>query len=166
VDNLLRGDATARSNFYTKMFASAGITPNEQRERENLPLSTDPNADKLFVPANLVPIDAVGKNQKTLKPAANGANSLPDVIKKIAGRERENILAASRKYDEPELKKWIDDFYRDFPNYIVRQVEAAGKGRDFAAEYTARSIKELDGITPARAEGMLEGWVERKLLAI
>jgi HK97 family phage portal protein len=57
VNNLLRGDSTQRADYYLKMRQASGITPNEIRSRENMPLKD--GADDLHAPLNMAPIDAL-----------------------------------------------------------------------------------------------------------
>lgn len=59
VDALLRGDATARGDFYTKLFNMAAISPNEIRSLENM--NPRDGGDAYFVPLNLVPSDQAGE---------------------------------------------------------------------------------------------------------
>lgn len=66
VDGLLRGDDTARSNFYGTAFKNAWMTPNEIRALENRPRSDQPEADLLHVQGATVPLGM----QSTALPAA------------------------------------------------------------------------------------------------
>jgi HK97 family phage portal protein len=57
VEGLLRGDAQARADYYSKMFQIGAFTPNEIRELENFnPL---PGGDVAYVPQALVPVNRV-----------------------------------------------------------------------------------------------------------
>ena len=51
---LLRGDATARSNFYRAMFNTAAMSPNDILRAEDLP--TYPGGDERYAPLNMVPV--------------------------------------------------------------------------------------------------------------
>lgn len=56
---LMRGDSKARAEYYSKLFATGGISPNEIRRAEDMrPI---PGGDRYFVPANLIPLDQAGK---------------------------------------------------------------------------------------------------------
>ena len=55
VNNLLRGDSTARADQYLKLRQASAITANEIRERENLPRVD--GADDLMAPLNMAPLD-------------------------------------------------------------------------------------------------------------
>jgi HK97 family phage portal protein len=55
VNGLLRGDSASRAAYYRDMRMISGITPNEIRERENLP--KDPAGDDLHAPLNMAPLD-------------------------------------------------------------------------------------------------------------
>lgn len=58
VDGLQRGDYKSRTEGYSRMVSSAGITPNEVRARENLnPL---PGGDRLYIQGAMVPIEMAG----------------------------------------------------------------------------------------------------------
>jgi HK97 family phage portal protein len=54
-EGLLRGDAAARGEFYSRLFSIASITPNEIRKRENL--NPVVGGDTVYVPLNTVPLD-------------------------------------------------------------------------------------------------------------
>lgn len=52
VDGLLRGDITARTNFYRAMGQSGALSPNEIRQKEEL--NPIPGGDKYYIPANMI----------------------------------------------------------------------------------------------------------------
>lgn len=54
-DGLLRGDAAARGEFYTKLFNLGAISPNEIRARENM--NPVEGGNTLFVPLNMVRLE-------------------------------------------------------------------------------------------------------------
>jgi HK97 family phage portal protein len=58
-ERLLEPDAVARSDRYTKLIGVGGIKPNEVRAREGL--NPEPGGDKLYIMANLVPLEDAGK---------------------------------------------------------------------------------------------------------
>lgn len=60
LDELLRGDSQARAAFLSQMTQNGIYTRNEARAKENLPRSSEPNADKLTVQSNMSPIDKLG----------------------------------------------------------------------------------------------------------
>jgi len=53
MDSLLRGDSTARANFYSKMFMIGAMNPNEIRNLENL--NAREGGDEYFVPTSMMP---------------------------------------------------------------------------------------------------------------
>lgn len=57
LDGLLRGDAQARGEFYTKMFNIAVYSRNEIREFQNM--NPVEGGDRYFVQGALVPVDAI-----------------------------------------------------------------------------------------------------------
>jgi HK97 family phage portal protein len=54
---LLRGDATARANFYRGLSAAGAMSPNDIRRLEDM--DEIPGGDRYFVPMNMVPLDRV-----------------------------------------------------------------------------------------------------------
>jgi HK97 family phage portal protein len=58
-EGLLRGDAAARGDFYSKLFSIGSITPNEIRRRENL--NPVQGGDTVYIPLNTVPLDRLGE---------------------------------------------------------------------------------------------------------
>lgn len=56
VNGLLRGDTAARTAFYQMMIRTAGMTPNEVRELEDLPPSDIEQANELLVSGDLYPL--------------------------------------------------------------------------------------------------------------
>jgi len=57
VNALLRGDMDGRSKFLSTMVNNGMMTINEAREKEDLNPSSEENADKLFKPLNMAPIN-------------------------------------------------------------------------------------------------------------
>ena len=60
LDELLRGDSQARASFASQMGQNAVYTRNELRAKEKLPRSADPNADKLTLQSNMLPLEKLG----------------------------------------------------------------------------------------------------------
>lgn len=56
VNGLLRGDTTARTNFYQMLVRNGIATVNDLRRLEDLPISDEPNADKLWITGDLYPL--------------------------------------------------------------------------------------------------------------
>lgn len=56
VNGLLRGDTAARTAFYQMMIRTAGMTPNEVRQLEDLSPSSLEQADELLVSGDLYPL--------------------------------------------------------------------------------------------------------------
>lgn len=60
LDALLRGSPEARSRIYASNVQNGIMTRNECRQLENLPPDTAPQANKLTVQSNLIPMDKLG----------------------------------------------------------------------------------------------------------
>ena len=127
IDGLLRGDTAARSAFYSSLFPIGGITPNQICELENWnPIGKE--GDRRFVPLNMVPLDEAGnkadetptaqQNSLTYRSRLESAylHLFSDAIGRITRQESQRVNWL-RKNDGD-----IDEFYRDFPEYITKQV--------------------------------------------
>lgn len=57
---LQRSNIETRYNAYAQALQNGFMTRNEARAMENLPLSNEKNADKLFAQSNLAPLDKLG----------------------------------------------------------------------------------------------------------
>lgn len=60
VQGLLRGDSAARKEFYASAIQHGWMKPNEARKLEDLP-TDDPLGDKLYISANLIPLENAGR---------------------------------------------------------------------------------------------------------
>ena len=74
---LLRADFSARGEFYHKLFNIGAITPNEIREKEDMPPME--GGDKLYVQGAIVPLEDAGKWEKDGGASSNsGSSSVPN----------------------------------------------------------------------------------------
>jgi HK97 family phage portal protein len=62
LDGMMRGDSTARSNYYQKGVLTGYLTPNEVRNFENLP--PIPGLDEPFKPLNMVVNNSINPNNQ------------------------------------------------------------------------------------------------------
>jgi len=151
IDGLMRGDASARSEYYTKMFAIGGITVNEINELENRnPIG--PDGDKRFVPLNMIPLEDAGKEQEPAPVAQNNRSIYRSRLESAYIRLfTDSIGRVTRK--EAQRVNWIRknqssngalaEFYRDFPEYIKKQ--ASPVFLSFAEALTGMET-ELNGL--------------------
>lgn len=65
MEGLLRGDSASRSAFISTMVQNGVYTRNYARRLENLPPSTDANANVLTAQSNLVPLGMLGQTKAT-----------------------------------------------------------------------------------------------------
>jgi HK97 family phage portal protein len=82
IDGLLRGDATARGNFYRTLWNIGALSANDIRELENL--NPVEGGDQYFVPLNTVPAEAAASSSEaepTVPVAPRSAHpELPPVL--------------------------------------------------------------------------------------
>jgi len=75
LDALLRGSPEARSRIYASNVQNGIMTRNECRQLENLPPDAAPQAGRLTVQSNLIPVDKLG--MQVSKEAPNAAAQTP-----------------------------------------------------------------------------------------
>jgi len=143
IEGLLRGDSTARAQFYNQMFMVGALSPNDIREKENLnPIN---GGDSYYVPLNMIPTDSppekpVTENSRDIesresrKRGAISRHRITLAYKKlfeVAGqeivkREKTHILkSAKEKLNQRSTilwEEWLDSFYREFKSYIEKQI--------------------------------------------
>ena len=165
VDALLRGDSAARAAFYQQLFYMGALSPNDIREKENMNPIEDPGGDKYYVQSNMLPMDMAGKVQPAGAPGgAPSMPSLPDKVRKIAEREKRDILRAARRNDG-KFGDWLEDFYRDFAEFVSRQVTPVlGEGSEnFTQRYLEQTKLALTGANPETVEALMVDWEETRL---
>ncbi|MFA4973654.1 MAG: phage portal protein [bacterium] len=179
VQGLLRGDVQARYNAYAIGRQNGWLSANDIRELENMNPLPGEEGDIYLVPLNMVPTSELGQKDTTpaadpqAAPHTEGearggkrkmyerqriATSFLPIFRDAAGRilerERQNVARAAKKHlEERSLdswNQWLADFYRDFPEYISRQILPAVKGLGDAVEPVAadevKSKAKADGL--------------------
>lgn len=130
LEGLLRGDSAARADFYQKLFAIGGITPNIIAELENWnPIG--PEGDKRFVPLNMIPLEEAGRPQETT-PKDNKNRSLyrsrlqsaylrvvTEAVGRVTRKEAQRVNYLLKNNGN------VDEFYRELPEYIRKQTISA-----------------------------------------
>ena len=73
-DAIMRGDSSARANFYQKLFGTASITIDEIRAKEHMSPLPNGQGSQVYIMSNMVPLEMAGKHlvDKTL-PESTGA---------------------------------------------------------------------------------------------
>lgn len=130
IDGLMRGDAAARADFYTKLFQVGGITPNQICEIENWnPIG--PEGNRRFVPLNMIPLEDAGKTPDSASKAQNNRstyrirlqnayrNMFADAAERVIRKEVKRLRWISEK---PVERGNYEDFYREFSEYIQKQM--------------------------------------------
>jgi len=167
-DALLKADSAARAALYKELFYMGALSPNDIREKENMNPIEDPGGDRYYIQANMTPMDlvdavAAGQAREAMKPKELREGDLGELTRRIAEREKGNLLRGAAR--EPErFGPWLDEFYRDFTSYIVKEaIPAIGDGAAaYASEYIRRSRDLLDGVEPGEIGTVLEGWEDRR----
>jgi HK97 family phage portal protein len=121
VDALLRGDSQARATFYKELFYMGAFSPNDIREKENMNPIDDEGADKYYVQQNMIPMELAGKLPAPQQP---NQNKIEDVVRTIADRDKKNVLAAYKR-DPANFDVWLEDYHRDFKNFMEKEITSA-----------------------------------------
>lgn len=80
MNGLLRGDVSARTQFYQQMRRSGVFTTNDILKLEDMPLSADSNADRLFVSGDLYPMDMDPAQRKGVNSNGNQSKESTKIL--------------------------------------------------------------------------------------
>jgi hypothetical protein len=168
-DALLRADSVARATFYKELSYLGVMSPNDIREKENMNAIDDPAADRYYVQRNMIPIDLVDEVLKAESARSTDlhktarSEGVAELRRLVAAREKANLLKAAAREGE-NFSAWLDGFYRDFTNYVIREaVPALGSSAAaFAGDYVRTSQSLLSGINADGIAVEMEDWEERR----
>ncbi len=149
IEGLLRGDSAARSQFYNQMFMVGAFSPNDIREKENMnPIE---GGDNYYIPLNMIPANSplsdneMGQDSRDveLRQLRRGAISRHKIAlsyrsvfekaaREIVKREKSHIVKnAKEKLGQRSViawNDWLDNFYREFVDYIRKQISGPVEG--------------------------------------
>ena len=133
---LMRGDAKARTEYYSGMVNIGAMSPNDVRAREGM--NPIPEGDVYMVQANMTTLDRVGEN---FDPATSEqARALTGVFDRMLAREGGRAKDAAGRYTRREFASWLDRFCRQHTHQVrgaLREVlEAHGLWNDGARAET------------------------------
>jgi HK97 family phage portal protein len=169
VDALLRGDIESRYNAYTQAIQNGIMSRNEARDKENL--NPYPGGDEYMVPLNMMSANMLGdftgdgenksledrkkkldelRARRSAAGRRNIALTYEKVIKRSAKKmvedEVKKVRAEAKKElaerNEGNFKKWLKDFYEDFPKEVQKQM--APVINSLAESMSDEAIKEID----------------------
>lgn len=165
VEGLLRGDIESRYRAYSVGRQWGWLSANDVRTLENMePL---PEGDIYYIPMNMLPAGAAPE----AKPKTTGIREFRsnasyrhrtaqsykrvfhDATQRIVKRETDNVLRAAKKYlnerSGADFNSWLEDFYRDFPDFIGKQFEPAIYALGEAIQaIAADEVNASAGMTP------------------
>jgi len=163
---LLRGDAVARSQYYTSRFNIGTLSPNDIRELENENPIDSPWANRYFVQGAMVPLDRIdsfvgGKSTGAQDPASDAPppNAPRRAFRTLASDAAERIARAEVREIEqrgaklaktPEkLTGWLAAFYTEHTTYVARTLRPLAEAWE---EETGRRI-DVAALAAAVADG-------------
>lgn len=181
LDGLLRGNTESRYRAYAVARQWGWMSANDILELENQnPIGEQ--GDMYLVPMNMVPADQARipePQQRTLEKRSSAqtrertANSYKRIFEaaaqKVVQREKQNVLKAAKKHlqerSSSSFVEWLDDFYREFPQFIRREMRAAIFGLTEAIQSIAgEEVNANIGMTPELekfAEDYMEAYTQR-----
>lgn len=141
VEGLLRGDVESRYKAYSVGRQWGWLSANDVRELENMDPLPEEQGNIYYVPMNMLPAGSLQKTEeKSIDYRSNPQAAMhrykatqsykrifEDAVQRVVKRETDNILRATKKYlgerSSADFDVWLEDFYRDFPEFISKQVE-------------------------------------------
>jgi HK97 family phage portal protein len=169
VDGLLRGDTLSRYQAYATGRQNGWLSANDIRELENMNPLPDEQGDIYLVPLNMQPVgwlgsgnqgdgtqgsESMAKRSRELRRGltitrfrtarayrrvfeSTAERIVDEEVKKVKRAIKQNLT--SRSADD--FKGWIADYYRDFAQFIIRQLAPI-------------ALSLADAITPIAKEQM------------
>jgi len=147
VEGLLRGDVESRYKAYSVGRQWGWLSANDVRELENMDPLPENQGNIYYVPMNMLPAGTAQETKNLLladyradrayaqaavqrhNTAQSYRRVFEDAAQRVVKRETDNILRAAKKYlglrSSADFDIWLEDFYRDFPEFISKQVEPA-----------------------------------------
>lgn len=166
---MLRGDTLSRYQAYAQARQNGWLSANEIRRLENM--DPAPGGDTYLVPLNMIPVSEPGaasaqpaarfSEERSMRSAtarhrlrASYVTIYHDVAARILRREVHDITRQARKMlrtrDLPSFRAWLDEFYRDHTEYIMRQMRPVNNSYGEAAAGEAQEeVNEPVGMTEA-----------------
>ena len=149
MEGMLRGDTQTRYNAYAVARQNGWLSANDIRRLESMPAID--GGDVYLVPLNMVPadqvadgdadagdptptrraepdqVDAVALAVQRQKLSTTQQGPLADALGRVLRREANDIQRASKKHlqDIAGFREWLDNFYDDHEEFIVRQMGPA-----------------------------------------
>jgi HK97 family phage portal protein len=152
IHGLLRGDIKSRYEAYSIGRQNGWLNADEIRELENMNPEPGEQGKIYLVPLNMVPAEFVIGGGKQKEPTLDKKSQLQvlieqrtpnmvtirrnitnsyksvfiDVAARIIRREKNDILAAAKKYiekkDEQQFLTWLIEFYQDHKDFVIKQM--------------------------------------------
>ena len=165
INGLLRGDSTARGEFYNKLWNMGVFSINDIRAMEDLnPIE---GGHQHFVPLNMVPLDQASDAAKSIGPGSfRGA--LVDAAQRMLTKEQN----AARKASESgqDMQKWAQRFYARHEPQMIEALMPAAEG---VAQVLGLKQEKLQAILEVHcrqyveqslrfiADGVIDSWETR-----
>jgi HK97 family phage portal protein len=180
VDALLRGDLASRYAAYAIGKQWGWLNSDEIRAFEEMAPTGDDGGKEYLRPLNMVPAgtplsylppkgqappDQQDDGPEAADPQARRlaiADVLGDVVQRIARRERQDVLAAAKRYlgkgDVEGFKSWSLDFFAGHRTFIEQQLEPVAKAAQ-RLNVSDASPAELADRMASRGLSRVSGWI-------
>jgi len=176
LDALLRGDIETRYTAYASGRQWGYLSANDVRELEDM--NPIPNGDMYLVPVNMLPADQVAEMPESGDEPPDRGTRIPehrardDLIvrgrRRIRDAHRETLVAAARRVVReeskavraaieqfagsraaPDMQRWVNEFYTDFPATVERQMAPAINAYMLAMDEV---VSQEAGVEPGAVE--------------
>jgi HK97 family phage portal protein len=148
-EGLLRGDVKSRYTAYSVGRQWGWLSANDVRELENMDPLPEDQGNIYYMPMNMVSAKSEQEKKNEIaslrsqrqeerssqaaiqrhQTAQSYKRIFEDAVQRVVKRETDNVLRAAKKYlatrSSADFDAWLEDFYRDFPEFISKQVEPA-----------------------------------------
>jgi HK97 family phage portal protein len=142
-EGLLRGDAQARGEFYSKLFSLGAMSPNEIRQRENL--NPVDGGDTVYVPLNTIPLNRLDEYLDAQIKAKEAPKAPPQAPQGNPDRAEVETLTQELALARRKAQEWEDIADRE------KQAHAQARADLVAAEKTLETTGQaLNTVTQQR----------------
>ena len=127
VNGLMRGDSSARANFYRTLSNLGTLSPNDIRDLEDLNPIADPAGDSYFLMTNMATLGSIAsaptRDGSMQQSASAAVESLRMVFHSVASRTLARESLASARVKPGLHAEWSADFYPKAVQYLLEDMQ-------------------------------------------
>jgi len=109
---LMRGDSSARADFYERMFRMGVFSPNKILELEDMdPIG--PEGDEHYIQKQFTTLKRIVDGAEDEEPAGNPRELVDGAVNRLLSAQVRKVESVRRRYDRVEFAAWLDKQSRD-----------------------------------------------------